>query len=545
MGITKQFSMKRGADSSGPLQLLSLYINRSKSFGVELARGKNGTVKVVKSFEFDGYTNQQLLDGIDLSALCKKHNIEAQFCSIVIDSGDDISRVLNIPNSTQMKPQALSNLVAETLGKSDGYWVGFHQLEDDKGELNTVLSCVMQSKIAQNLEASAKKAGMTLCSLELEAGALVNYVLEVNNDDKEVVCYLHIGDSSSHMMMCRGNHKVYYTHHFDYGLDNIISDMCKDKDLPEKVVRDFFRPENDLDFSARLCREINSWIQQICVNLDYLENSSGVTVRQIKCFGPGAESSVLLKRIKQETNRMVSDEHGMTWLKSHVRTKMGSNDTGYLLPLISGARIISKDLEPKYSINFANEVDWVAKSKISPVFIGAVAGLLIIASLGIAIASEYMAADAAQQSLEKTTAEAKRLSQATVKLKEIDNFNNVLTDGVFNPIEENRNKLVKYSDLLQRLYYATPNAISFSSLDFHITENKDEEKFLELNISGSFYGSSQDAPSVVEAFSESLKSEKCFGKRLKSVKIKNISLVAGKSVTPFSINCQFSIPQGE
>ena len=36
-----------------------------------------------------------------------------------------------------------------------------------------------------------------------------------------------------------------------------------------------------------------------------MENSSGTVVRQIKCFGPGAESSVLLKRLKIESNCII------------------------------------------------------------------------------------------------------------------------------------------------------------------------------------------------------------------------------------------------
>ncbi|NQZ58597.1 MAG: hypothetical protein HRT88_14165 [Lentisphaeraceae bacterium] len=547
VNVMQHFSMSRAADSIGPLELLVFYLNKNKSLGVVLEKNKDGVVSLQNTFEFEGFSNKQLINGPNFSAICKKNNVSAQYCALVLASSNDITRILSIPNSGNKSPQVLSNLIGESLGKSKGFSIGFHQMEDDKGDYNSILACLSPHEIIKSLTKSVSKSGMKLCSLELEGGTLSNYTLAANTNTIEMSAYLYIGDTSSHLMVNKGNDKLYYSHKFHYGLNNIVEDMCKDKNLPEDIVRDFFKPENDLDFSARLCREITSWIQQICTNLDYMENSSGAAIKQIKCFGPGANSSVLLKALKISSKRIVNDQHCMTWINNYTDTTLSHNDTDLILPLIAGIRLISPEVDSGYAINFCKELNWTAESQLSPVFLGACTGLLAIILTFIGISLEYMKVENNQKALASIQIEAQRLSKATQLIKKKIASNKKLTTEILDKV--NKYDSTSYSELLEQLYNTIPSNITLTKLliskESIITKTQKKktrtESYLQLAIYGTYYGTSDGAPAAIDHFNKNIKSGSTLSEKVTSVKVRDINMSKDHYETTFSINCTLSV----
>jgi len=323
--LLSNFEWKRSADKFGPKRLVVFVVNSDCTKAVLFNRDGR-KVEILETLMLPKWDLEN--PETSFNAFRHDYEIDAHYCSVVLQLGKEQVRVLNVPRK-ELRGD-LDTAVFELMGSDDSQAVVF---DYDKTMSSTAVVPVLAASLAlEEAEAFREEvvdAGFHPVSLDLSTSVVMNFVRHISGDEG-YSGYFYVGDVTSVFVVFRKDFPV-LIRHFGTGFRHIIDSIRKEFGFSEDMALDTFFT-NSFDFSACM-RSFTPWFHQLGICMDYVERHLHGVVKTMNVFGLGASSKVFCDTLESSVKRDVTALELGGLLKDFVQGEVDDEQIEFFLAI--------------------------------------------------------------------------------------------------------------------------------------------------------------------------------------------------------------------
>ncbi len=331
--ILSNFEWKRSADKFGPKRLVVFVVNSECTKVVVLNRC-NDKVVIEETLMLPKWDVEN--PETSLAAFKRDYQIDAHYCSVVLQLDKEQVRVLNVPRNDLR--DNLGAAVFELMGSDDSQAVVF---DYDETQASTAVVPVFAASLpldeAEGFREEVVDALMQPVSLDLSTSVILNFVKKIAGGGEDYSSFFYVGDVSSVFVVFRKGSPV-LVRHFGTGYRHVIESICQEFGFNENMALDTFFT-NSFDFSTSM-RRFTPWFHQLGICMDYVERHLHGRVRTMNVYGLGSRSKFfcdsLQSRIKREVNVLKTSD----LLADYVEGEVDDAQAEFFIAIITAVEVM-------------------------------------------------------------------------------------------------------------------------------------------------------------------------------------------------------------
>lgn len=329
--ILSNFEWRRSADKFGPKRLVVFVINTECTKATVFSRdGKK--IEIVETLMLPKWDIEN--PETSFAAFRHDYEIDAHYCSVVMQLDKEQVRVLNVPRK-EMRGN-LDSAIYELMGADESHAVVFDY--DDTASTTAVVPVLAASIPVDDAEGFREEvidAGMQPVSLDLSTAVVLNFLKTQIVADEGYSGFFYVGDVSSVFVVFRKDSPV-LVRHFGTGFRHIIDSICQEFGFDEDMALDTFFT-NSFDFSACM-RKFMPWFHQLGICMDYVERHLHGSVKVMNVFGLGARSKVFRDTLQNSVKREVSVLEVAELVTDSVKGKVEDEQAEFFLAIAAAVQ---------------------------------------------------------------------------------------------------------------------------------------------------------------------------------------------------------------